>query len=59
MIPKVAVMDFLNYRILIAICFDPLRDIVLLTVGAYLSGVWSKFITKDKGMELCPTRSAT
>ena len=55
---RIAVMDFLNDRTLIATCFDPLRDSVWLATGAYLSGVWSKFITKDGGMEWRTTRSA-
>ena len=51
-IPKVAVIDFLSDRPLIATCFDPLCDSVWLAKGAYLSGIWSKLITKDSGVDI-------
>lgn len=44
-------IDFLNNRSLIVTCFGQLHDSVLLAKDAFLSGVWSKFITKDNWVE--------
>ena len=53
---KIAVMDISNYRYLIATCFGPLHDSVLLPTDVYLSRVWSKFFTRDSWMERRSTR---
>ena len=55
---KVSVIDFLNNRSLIVTCFGQLHDSVLLAKDAFLSGVWSKFITKDNWVERRSTRLA-
>ena len=57
-IPKVAVIAFLNDWPFTATCFVPFRARVWFATGAYLRGVWSKFIIKDDGIEWCSTCSA-
>ena len=47
LMPKVAVINSPP----MATCFDPFFDSVWFETGAYLRGVWSKFIFKEGGME--------
>ena len=57
-IPKVAVIAFLNNLPFAATGFVPFHARVWFATGPYLRGVWSRFIIKDDGTEWRSTWSA-